>query len=103
MQGDDVVKQPSFRIVPTTVSNEAATSGRLEYSADSNPTPSSNWGKVCDDCFDGVDGGVCRRNGQIVTALSKHNGAVVACTEMGQATGISLGTPLIIRAVCHLP
>jgi len=85
LAGDDVVRSPSFRIVPTTANDEAATSGRLEFTSDENPTPKSNWGKVCDDCFEGNN--FCPLP---PTPPRTHSAAVAVCKDLGYETGIAL-------------
>lgn len=82
LAGDDV--QPSFRIVPTTANEEAATSGRLEFTSDKNPSPRSNWGKVCNDCFEG-------NNDCFVAPIPSTNAASIAvCKDLGYLTGQAL-------------
>lgn len=81
LQGDDVVRNPSFRIVPDVATGEAATSGRLEFTADANPGPASNWGKVCDDCFEGDNS--C----PTTPPPSTHAAAHAVCRDLGYATG----------------
>ena len=72
---------PSFRIVPAGSTTEA-NRGRLEYTNDRNPTPQSDWGTVCDDCFSSVSAGC--------TTLANPNAAAHAiCKDLGFVTGFS--------------
>ncbi|MDB4512058.1 scavenger receptor cysteine-rich domain-containing protein [Arenicella sp.] len=86
LAGQDVeeVRQPSFRIVPTTINEEAATSGRLEFTSDDNPSPKSDWGKVCDDCFAGANN--CAATPTPITDAA----SVAVCKDLGYETGISV-------------
>lgn len=83
--GDNPVPAPQFRIVPWSrvyLQPTEANQGRLEYTADSNPTPQSNWGTVCDSCFAG-DGTDCPTN-----TPSKHAAANAVCMDLGYSLGL---------------
>lgn len=75
MMGDNPA--PQFRIVSAGSTTEA-NRGRLEYTADPNPSPQSTWGRVCSDCLDGTCGAGSERN----------SAATAICKDMGYTTGI---------------
>jgi len=76
---------PSFRIVANTDDAGASPQsnfGRLEYTADSNPSPDSDWGTVCDDFLTG--------NTDILRVKQFNTLANLACRNMGYLGGTGI-------------
>lgn len=84
LQGENVVKQPPFRLVPLelNVDGSAPSSGRLQFTQDLDPTPKSAWGDVCSGCFEG-DSSNCEN-----TSLREDTASRLVCTDLGYSSGI---------------
>lgn len=79
IEGDNPA--PQFRIVPWGTGTTEANRGRLEYTADTNPTPRSTWGTVCDDCFAGD-------NDCDIDTPGTHAAANAVCNDLGYELGL---------------
>lgn len=71
---------PQFRIVPWGSAATETNRGRLEYTADPDPTPQSTWGTVCDTCFAG-------NVNCVVDTPSKNAAATAVCMDLGYPLG----------------